>query len=154
MYANLEFGRTIDDVNNAARIIEEKIKSFSEVSNKEKAVLEKGMFTINVLNRIEDAASKAKENMQIAGYFDNEIITRTWDNTDFFKKEDFERILNNLDVLKKSFFVYKNTPSTPTARFYFENLNDIEKILYDLHSVLDYVFENSFECGTFECGEY
>lgn len=154
MYANLELGRTIDDVNNAANIVEKKIKAFLEISNEEKAVLEKGMFTINVLNRIEDATRKAKEYIQSVGYFENDITTKIWNNTDFFKKEDFERILNNLDVLKKSFFVYENTPSTPTARFYFENLNDIEKILYDLHSVVDYIFENALECGSFECGEY
>lgn len=153
MYENLEFQRKKEDVENSTQIIESKIKKFIQLTDYEKTILEKGVFTITVLNRIENAQKEAVKQMQSFGYYNNEIVNKEWVANDYFTKDDFERIIQNLNIIIKSFFVYHDTPKVPNANFHYTVLNDIEKILYDIFLVLDYMEENFLECGNFDCGE-
>ena len=72
---------------------------------------------------------------------------------DIFKADDFKRILDNTNVLRKAFFVYMSTPNTPQISYYWEDINSLEKILHDLDSMTNYVKNQYRECGTFESGE-
>lgn len=147
------FDRTQNDVNEAIRLREEKIKVFEELTEAEVSILEKGMMTVNTLNRIENKQSELKGAFNSIGYWNIETNNKQWDCTQIFDEVEFQRIVHNTDILRNAFFVYKNTPSTPRVSYYYSDINSLEKILYDLEEMMEYVKDNYLECGTFECGE-
>lgn len=147
------FDRTQNDVNEAIRLREEKIKKFEELTEAEVSILEKGTMTVNTLNRIENKQSELKGAFNSIGYWNIETNNKQWDYTQIFDEVEFQRIVNNTDILRNAFFVYKNTPSTPRVSYYYSDINSLEKILYDLEEMMEYVKDNYLECGTFECGE-
>ena len=156
------FNRTQNDVNTAIRIRNEKIKfdpvtmqptNSEELTESELKTLERGTITYNTLNRIEDKQVELKNLFNEIGYWNTEITNKTWGGTQLFKEDDFQRIIDNTNVLRDAFFVYKNTPKTPPVSYQFEDLNSLEKILYDLDVMINDVKSNYKECGTFECGE-
>lgn len=77
------------------------------------------------------------------------------DLTNIPTKNHLDRLHANEAVLIDAFFIYPTTPQLPET---FECLtiytaNDIEKILYDLHLMIEDMENNFLECGAFECGE-
>jgi hypothetical protein len=147
------YNRTISDINAAKEIITEKVKHFLQLTSTEIETLERGTITINTLNRIEDKQAELKELFNKVGYWNTNILNKTWTFNDIFDASDFERILNNLDVLRNAFYEYFDTPITPTADYHFENINSIERILYDLERMIVDMKSKYRQCGTFECGE-
>lgn len=147
------FDRTIEDVNNAIKIRAEKVQNGVELSQEDIETLERGTITLNTLNRIEEKQDALKSELNGIGYWDTPILNKHWTKNDIFDETDFQRIVNNLEILKKSFFVYSTTPSTPTAKYYFENINAAEKILSDIELMISDVESHYKICGTFECGE-
>lgn len=147
------YDRTSEDVRSAQEIISEKVKSFVELTDGEVETLERGTITINTLNRIENKQSELKTLFNNAGYWNTNILNKNWTFNDIFDASDFERILNNLDVLRTAFYEYTSTPNTPNAVYDYKVINDIEKILFDLEEMVDDMESKYRECGTFECGE-
>ncbi len=154
--------RSQDDVNNAIRIRNEKIKfdpitmqpiNLEDLTESEIETLERGTITYNTLNRIENKQVELKNLFNEIGYWNTEITTKTWNGTQLFKGDDFQRIIDNTNVLRDAFFVYKDTPKTPPVSYYFEDINSLEKILYDLDVMINDVKSNYRESGTFYCGE-
>ena len=90
--------------------------------------------------------------MNNIGYWNNEIQNKTWDENGIFYVEDFQRLLDNINVLRDAFFTYKSTPRTPAVSYHYGDINDMEKILCDLDAMIEYVKSNYRECGTIECG--
>lgn len=147
------FNRTVEDVNNAIKIRTEKVQNGLSLSQEDVEILERGTITINTLNRIEEAQDTLKSTFNDMGYWNTPISNKHWIENDIFSKDDFERIVENLNVLKNAFFVHSNTPNTPNAEYHFENINAIEKILSDLDVMINDVKSHYRWCGTFNCGE-
>lgn len=147
------YDRTSEDVKSARKIISEKVKRFVELTDDEVETLERGTITIKTLNRIEDKQSELKNLFNNVGYWNTNILNKTWTFNDIFDASDFKRILNNLDVLRTAFYEYTSTPNTPNAVYDYKVINDIEKILFDLEKMVDDIKSKYRECGTFECGE-
>lgn len=147
------FDRTQSDVDSAKNIRETKLKKFSTLSDSDISVLEKGFFTFNTINRIENKQIELKQLLNTLGYLNISIVNKTWALGDDFSESDFQRIIDNENLLRESFFVYSYTPDTPGISFYFEDINSLEKILYDIENMVDDVKNNYRICGTFECGE-
>ena len=148
------FDRTQNDVDTAIRLRKEKVQTFQELSENEVATLEKGTLTINTLNRIEEKQEDLKGILNDMGYWNTPITNKVWGENDIFNVVDFQRILDNTNVLRQAFFVYKDTPNTPPISYYWDDINALEKILYDLEAMIYDVKSNYRECGTFESGEY
>ena len=108
--------------------------------------------TISTLNRIENKQMELKSLLNSIGYWNNKIENKEWSYNEIFDILNFQRILKNTEILKKSFFTFSDTPSVPTANYYFSNINNLEKILYDLEEMIEYVKSNYRECGNFYCG--
>ena len=128
------FDRTQEDVNAAISLRNQKVKVFEGLTSEEINTLERGTITINTLNRIEN------KQVEIAELFSQlsinvRIENKSWTETQIFNKVEFQRILDNLNVLVKSFCVYSNTPNIPKISYYFEDINAIEKILFDLEEL-------------------
>ena len=111
------FNRTQQDVEKALQIRDEKVKKFVPLDESEIATLEKGILTINTLNRIEEKQQELKDLFIQDAYFVGDIYNKTWVYTDLFKQEDFDRILENIETLKKAYFVYKDTPEIPENNY-------------------------------------
>lgn len=146
--------RTQADVDNALEIRENKVKALKALTEDDVNTLERGMITINTLNRIEEKQAEIKNLINGVGYWNTPIETKTdWTTDDIFYKQDFQQIIDNEKALRNAFFTYTNTPNTPEISFHYESLNALEKILVDLEKMIDEVKSHYKECGTFECGK-
>lgn len=148
------FDRTKTDIDNAKKIRNEKVKLFKDLTEDDITTLERGMLTINTLNRIEQKQAELKNLFNDMGYWNTPIESENdWTYTDIFTEADFRRIIDNENILRNAFFTYKNTPNTPDISFHYEDINSLEKILVDLDVMINDVKSNYHECGNFECGE-
>jgi hypothetical protein len=146
------FDRTQNDVDTAILIRRNKVQKFQALTDEEIETIEKGTITINTLNRIEEKQQVLKGLFEEMGYWGSSISNKSWNATDIFDIDDFQRLLENTNSLRKAFFVYKDTPNTPLPNFHFTNINSLEKILFDLDVMINDVKSNYRICGTFECG--
>jgi hypothetical protein len=147
------FDRTQTDVDAAIELIE-RLKKDETLTDDDISQLERGTLTINTLNRIENKQAELKVLLNGIGYWNINVVNRTWDYTDYFKQSDFNRIIENVHSLKKAFFVYANTPEiTDNDYRKYETINTVEKNLHDLETMLNFVKSNFRQCGTFMCGE-
>jgi hypothetical protein len=147
------FDRTQNDVDTAIRLRREKVQTLQELTEDEIATLEKGTLTINTLNRIETKQEELKNLFNDIGYWNTPITNKVWGENDIFNVVEFQRIIDNTNVLRNAFFVYKSTPNTPPISYHYNDINALEKILYDLDVMINNVKSHYRECGTFECGE-
>ncbi len=147
------YDRTQADVDAAIVLRETKIKVFQSLTASEIETLERGTLTINTLNRIETKQKELQELLNGIGYWDINIINKEWNETQVFDETEFNRIVNNVNVLRSAFFAYADTPTQPKAVYHFDSINSLEKILYDLGEMIDDVKEFYNECGNFQCGE-
>lgn len=145
--------RTQSDVDTAILLRREKVQTFQELTESEIATLEKGTLTINTLNRIESKQEELKNIFNDMGYWNTPITNKEWGENDIFNVNEFQRIIDNTNVLRQAFFVYKGTPNTPPVSYHYNDINALEKILYDLDVMINDVKSHYRECGTFECGE-
>ena len=146
------FDRTQNDVDTAVLLRREKVQNFNALSEDEIEILERGMMTINTLNRIEEKQEELSELIEEIGYFNADVNTKVWNVEKIFNKDDFERILQNTKKLRDAFFVYSATPNTPPVSFHFNDINALEKILNDLDIMINDVKSHYKRCGTFRCG--
>ncbi len=156
------FDRTQNDVDTAIRLRNEKVKfdpitmqpiNPEELTESEIATLEKGTITYNTLNRIETKQEELKNLFNDMGYWNTPITNKVWGENDIFNVDEFQRILDNTNVLRQAFFVYKNTPNTSPVSYHYNDINALEKILYDLDVMISNVKADYRFCGEFECGE-
>ena len=145
------FDRTQNDVDTAVSLRNKKVKEFESLTSEEINTLERGTITINTLNRIEN------KQMELANLFSQlsinvKIENKNWEKTQIFNRAEFQRILDNLNVLVKSFCVYRNTPNVPRVSYHFEDINSIEKILFDLEELYNKALKSFVYCGTLYCG--
>ena len=147
------FDRTQDDVDAAIVLRREKVQAFQELSESEIATLEKGTLTINTLNRIEDKQRELKNLLDSDAYFVENVESKSWNYTDYFKQVDFDRILDNLSKLKRAYFVYSTTPQVTDNNYRrYQTINAVEHILNDLDLMIRDVKINYRQCGNVECG--
>lgn len=156
------FDRTQNDVDTARILRNTKVKfdpitmqpiNPEELTESEIATLEKGTITYNTLNRIENKQDELKNLFNDMGYWNTPITNKVWDENDIFNVDEFQRILDNTNILRNAFFVYNDTPNTPPVSYHYNDINALEKILYDLDVMINDVESHYRECGTFESGE-
>lgn len=150
------FDRTQSDVDTAILIRNTKVKKFEALTESDINYLERGTLTINTLNRIEIKQEELKNLFNDMGYWNTPITNKQWTENDIFDnngERDFQRILDNTNVLRQAFFTYKNTPNTPPISYHYEDINALEKILNDLDVMINDVKSKYKRCGTFRCGE-
>ena len=147
------FDRTQNDVDTAILLRNEKVKKFKELTESEITTLEKGTMTYNTLNRIENKQDELKNLFNDMGYWNTPIINKVWGENDIFNVDDFQRIIDNTNILRNAFFVYKETPNTPPVSYHYNDINALEKILVDLDVMINDVKSKYKRCGTFRCGE-
>ena len=147
------FDRTQEDVDTAISLRNEKVQTFQELTESDINYLERGTITYNTLNRIENKQEELKNLFNDMGYWNTPLTNKVWGENDIFNINEFQRILDNTNILRQAFFVYRNTPITPPISYHYNDINSLEKILYDLDVMINDVKSHYRECGTFESGE-
>lgn len=147
------FDRTSYDIKKAKDIRKAKIQKFLPITEEEQKIIERGFITLSTIERINTKAKELSEQIIELKYFGSNISIKEWQQTEIFRLSDFEAILNEIGILCDSFFVYSTTPNLPIARYHYTNLNDIEKILYDIDKNISDIKSLYRECGNYECGE-
>ena len=148
------YDRTEADVLSAKQIIENKVKFFLDLTEQELETLSRGTITTETLNRIEEKQKELHGLFKDALYFGEDMDSKTWEeNKEIFKDADMEIIVKNGEILRKMFFVYSSTPQKANVNYTYQNLNDIERLLFDLYSMYSFMVDNLKECDTFWCGE-
>lgn len=95
----------------------------------------KGALNYFDLNRIEGNTEFLANLYEITGL----TFKTNWQMTDIPERFDFQRIIDNVDVLRTRGKVLDSTPKTPSLPLNVHTkINDIEKILYDIY----WVYEN------------
>lgn len=135
------------------KIREQKIKKGLALTEEDIYILERGMVTIGTLNRIEEKQDELKNFLNDMGYWNTPIANKVWDSSMVFNSGDLKRIFENSKVLRNAFFVLAETPSNPRASYEYNHWNSLEKILYDIETVVGAVKSNYSECGHIQCGE-
>jgi len=118
-----------------------------------KATLERGCLTINTINRVEAKQKELSKRLRGHLYQVETENTTDWAYEGIFTQKEHDRVLKNLDQLRKSFVVKGTTPSTPTYWYQWKNANAVEQILVDIEDNIDSMETLYSQCGTFECGE-
>ena len=140
------FDRTQNDVDTARILRNEKVKfdpitmqptNLDELTPAELQILNKGTFNYTDLNRIETKQEELKNLLKDMGYLNKSIENKAWNENDIFNVDEFQRIIDNTNVLRQAFFVYNDTPNTPPVSFYWKDVNALENILYLLQQAID-----------------
>ena len=144
--------RTAADVN-SARLLRLKIQSGQSLAESEQTALERGACTITMLNRIESAQKTLAALLNKYAYPVHISNKTDWSYSDVLDRDDYNRILNNVNTLRNAYYVYADTPNTPLYMFGYKEANDIEGILADIDNMIKSMTNNFRQCGTFNCGE-
>lgn len=148
------YDRTIEDVTQALEIRKNYVQKGLPIEQSQIDILERGTLTINTINRIENKIQELHNKFNEIYYFCGDVSIKNWQYSQIFYYEtEFARILHNIELLMQAFYVKDDTPQIPEIDVYFQNINDMEKILYDLETVYNDMQLLFRECGTFECGE-
>lgn len=129
------YDRNILDVQTAKELLTKIYTTkFSSLTVDEKAMWLaglKGCLNYTDVNRIE---SNCKEISDLIGLG---LTTKTtWVNGEFIKVSDFERIINNVILIRNTNYIRSDTPQTPGLPLNrYDKINDIEKILINVFDV-------------------
>jgi hypothetical protein len=129
------YDRTKEDVLRWRELHDKGWLAMTEDERNEWSGYMKGRYTVVDLNRVESAVAVLAKLLSDLGYVDSNIIVKTdWTNQDEFLYADVERYLTNVETLRSSISVFRNTPRTPlvTEKFNYVTANNLEKILYDV----------------------
>lgn len=129
-----------------------KAQSGQTLTAEEISAIEKGICSITMLNRVENAQKELAETLNSMNYSVS-IENKNWTYAEIFSYMDYLRIIGNLNKLKNAYYVLSTTPRTPTYIYGWNEANAIEKILVDIESVINDMKSKYRECGTFNCGE-
>ena len=146
------FDRTLSDAKQAVTIREEKVKKGKILTADEIYILSRGFMSAGDLNRIESKQEELKTAFNEMGYYNTPTINKSWSEESYFFETDLERIVKNNEILRKAYYIFASTPTDARPKAYFEDLNKIEKMLYDLDQMANDMKSRFKKCGTFNCG--
>lgn len=132
------FDRTQTNVNNVKRGIND----------------DKGAFLYTVANRIENNSKYISILLTSLGYSIS-IETKEWAREDIPNIEDINRMKNNLEKIKQGYTYFTTTPNADTSKISlnFVDINDMEKILFDINELIKYMSQNFIYSGVANSGQ-
>lgn len=138
---NLITDRTLADVK-AVQELAETIKRGEATEEQVLAYvssIQKGAYTHEDLNRVENAVQYVAGRLVEFGYLAAPLKTESWTVEDKPNADDFARYLHNVALLRDAITVWKNTPEAPLTMVGFDvdKANALEQILIDIDQILD-----------------
>ena len=150
------YDRTKEDVENAIKIREEKIKHFLPLSEEDIEIIERGFFTKKSVNRIEQKEYDLCALLREMGYYNIGLPSENkveWVSTDIFYQEDLRRIFCMCSKFKQGFFSLSFFPEKMEIGGGFENINSLEKTLHDIEQTAESVKRKYKKCGKVVAGQ-
>lgn len=145
------YNRTAEDIAQAQEIFETKVKKFVALTEAEKTALERGRVTADALNRIEQKQAEIGQILNNWHYLDTAIANKRW-STEVFRQEDLKRLADNTAILREAFFLI-NDVQLPEARFFYEEFNKMEQILFELGELISNTKKSFKTSGTFSANQ-
>lgn len=148
------FDRTEQDVINAISIRDSKVKKGIALTEDDITILEKGFFTQNCINRIDEKELELFNLWTAMGYYPKQYADYRQQDTEpkRFTISHYNILIDNAKNLRKSGQVYDSTPLPPSPKYHYQNLNNLEKMLYDLGQMATEIQSNYLYCGEAETG--
>lgn len=115
----------------------------------------KGAYNAEDLNRVGDAVAYVTDELKQAGYLVNTAPRNDWVVGMIPTPDEMELYLQNVRILRGMVPVLPNTPEVPADMddLTWEEANDIEKILFDVHVILDLIRRAWYFSGELFAGE-
>ena len=112
----------------------------------------KGAYNYTDLNRVEEWCSYLANILNSYNY-NVEIITKTnWDMSNFPTSQELQRIRNNIAKLKKAYLSFTEVPVN-LGNITYKKANDIEKILYEIDTLIKQMENNFVYVGVANSGQ-
>ena len=147
------YDRTYIDIIKAKNIFTEKIQNFIELTSDEQNTMNRAYFNLETLNRIVDKINLVWFYLQQKGItkVENEDV-RQWSEQEFFKINNFSNIKKNINdvILALENLNYYKVPQFKSAYnalnndYTYTNLNNLEKLLYDLDIATQELYKYSY----------
>jgi len=118
----LIYDRTQSDVNYA-------------LSNPDSANFLKGAYNYIDLNRIEQWCGYVAQQLNLYDYTVSITVKTDWEMDDFPTKQQMKRIRDNVGKLKDAFYAFTSVPIN-LEKMTYTKANDIEKILYEINTLI------------------
>lgn len=146
--------RKQSDVDRAKQLIEKAkvIESLSSSELTEYLSGLKGCYNVVDLNRVEEAVEYISHMLNVRGYY-NIVETKSWKDGDFFQVSKIPRYLDNIKRIRNAIARNSSVPAVPSSYKPFNNANDIEKILLEIHKTVINVENNYIHAGVSRCGQ-
>lgn len=147
------YDRTYIDIIKAKNIFTEKVQKFIELTTDEQNTMNRAYFNLETLNRITDKINLVWLYLQDEGIskIENEDV-RQWNEKEIFKINNFSNIKKNIDDIilaleglnhfKASQF--RNAYNVLNNDYTYTNLNNLEKLLYDLDIATQEMYKYSY----------
>lgn len=115
----------------------------------------KGAYNAEDLNRVESAVNYIVERYNNAGIFPIVVTKNTWTMTEFMNKDESDRYLNNIRVLRSMLAMPAGVPEVPADmdKFTYQEANDIENILILIDSIITNIIAAQYYSGEIYSGE-
>jgi len=133
-------------------------KGFDALTEEEKAEWKAGMkgaYNYTDLNRVESAVVFIANRLSESGYYVAPVVKPSWSVKDHPTKEDMDRYMGNIALLRSILPLYPMTPKAPTTKKKMDYLvaNDIEKILSDVDRQISAINQSWYYAGDVFTGE-
>lgn len=142
------YNRTYIDIINAKKIFVEKIQKFIELTDEEQGIIDKAYFNTKTINRIVKKINEIWGVIEVLGgaKVENEDV-REWGDEEIFNIKNFSNIRKNIgDILLiiqsnglMDISIYENAYNLLSNEYVYTNLNNMEKLLYDLDAIYNYL---------------
>lgn len=123
-------------------------RSNSDLLNK----TSKGHYNVSDLNRVEEWCEYLANLLTSYSYKVDVQVKKNWQRSDFPTSSEMERIRQNINRLKKVYFSFTQIPEN-LEYMTIEKANDIEKILFEIDTLLNNMISQFNYCGEINSGE-
>lgn len=123
-------------------------RSNSDLLNK----TSKGHYNVSDLNRVEEWCEYLTNLLTSYSYKVDIQVKKNWQRSDFPTSSEMERIRQNINRLKEAYFSFTQIPEN-LEYMTIEKANDIEKILFEIDTLLNNMISQFNYCGEIYSGE-
>ena len=118
-------------------------------------VHQKGAYTYEDLNRVEDAVAYVARRLKEFGYDPAIRPVERWSVEDKPNVEDFDRYFGNVAKIRGAITVWRNTPEPPNSIVGFDvnKANALEQVLFDVDQILNFMKDAWFFLGDLYAAE-
>lgn len=157
MFNSLITDRTILDFERWRTLRDKGIENMTEAEREEWAGDMKGAYNASDLNRVGEVLNTLRDRLKDAGYLGgNEFVMRTdWLVGEIPTAAAFSAYLGAVATVRGAVTQFPETPETPadTGGLDFEGANAIEKICYEVNTVLRLIKNARYFVNELYCGE-